>query len=106
MKRIGILGGMSWESTALYYRLLNEGVRARLGGLHSANLVIRSVDFADIEALQHAEEWEAAGAVLRTAAEELVAAGAEILALATTSSRSTRRSCWGKNGMPPPTSTG
>ena len=53
MKTIGLLGGMSWESTQTYYRLLNEGVKGRLGGLHSAKLVLFSVDFAEIEALQH-----------------------------------------------------
>lgn len=64
MKRIGLLGGMSWESSADYYRLINEDVRRRLGGLHSADCVLRSVDFADIEKLQAAEEWDRAGAVL------------------------------------------
>lgn len=55
MKTIGLLGGMSWESTQTYYRLINEGVKSRLGGLHSAKLVLYSVDFAEIEALQHQE---------------------------------------------------
>ena len=58
MKTIGLLGGMSWESSALYYRLLNEAVRDRLGGLHSARCVLLSVDFAEIERLQVAGEWE------------------------------------------------
>ena len=67
MQRIGLLGGTSWESTADYYALLNRGVRERLGGYHSADLVLRSVDFAEIEALQRAEDWAALGArVART----------------------------------------
>ncbi|SHG05836.1 aspartate/glutamate racemase family protein [Streptoalloteichus hindustanus] len=83
MRRIGLLGGMSWESTAVYYRLLNEGARERLGGLHSADLVLRSVDFADIAELQHAAAWEALGATLAAEAGSLVAAGAEVLGIAT-----------------------
>ena len=83
MKKIGFLGGMSWESTAEYYRLANELVRDRLGGLHSADCIVRSVDFAEIEALQVAGEWERAGAVLAAEAKLLVLAGAEILVLCT-----------------------
>ena len=83
MKKIGFLGGMSWESTAEYYRLANELVRDRLGGLHSADCIVRSVDFAGIEALQVAGEWERAGAVLAAEAKLLVLAGAEILVLCT-----------------------
>ncbi|MYU47763.1 aspartate/glutamate racemase, partial [Streptomyces sp. SID7803] len=64
MKTIGLIGGMSWESTAEYYRLLNEGVRERLGGLHSAKCVLYSVDFAEIERLQVAGRWTEAGDVL------------------------------------------
>ncbi|MFX4272510.1 aspartate/glutamate racemase family protein [Propionibacteriaceae bacterium Y1685] len=79
MRRIGLLGGMSWESTALYYRLLNEGVRERLGGHHSADLVMRSVNFAEIVAQQESGDWAAAGAVLAEAARGLEAAGAETL---------------------------
>lgn len=83
MKKIGFLGGMSWESTAEYYRLANELVRDRLGGLHSADCIVRSVDFAEIEALQVAGEWERAGAVLAAEAALLVQAGAELLVLCT-----------------------
>jgi len=79
MKRIGLLGGMSWESTALYYRLLNEGVAARLGGLHSADCVRVSVDFAAIAELQAAGRWDEAGRVLADEARRLEAAGAEVL---------------------------
>jgi aspartate racemase len=80
---IGMLGGMSWESTAEYYRLANEGVRARLGGLHSARIVLASVDFAEIEVLQVAGEWDRAGDVLAAEAARLEAAGAEMLLLCT-----------------------
>jgi aspartate racemase len=79
MKRVGLLGGMSWESTALYYRLLNEGVAARLGGLHSADCVLVSVDFAAIAELQATGRWDEAGRVLADEARRLEAAGAEVL---------------------------
>jgi aspartate racemase len=80
---IGLLGGMSWESSAIYYRLVNEGVRERLGGLHSARCVLASLDFAEVEALQVAGDWEAAGDLLAAAARDLVAAGAEVVVLCT-----------------------
>jgi aspartate racemase len=83
MKRIGVLGGMSWESTAVYYRLLNETVRERLGGLHSADLVLRSVDFAAIETLQIEDRWDDAADLLADDARALAAAGAELIVLAT-----------------------
>lgn len=79
MKTIGLIGGMSWESTAHYYRLLNEAVKARLGGLHSARCVVSSVDFAEIEPLQRAGRWDEAGAILNRAALGLERAGAELL---------------------------
>lgn len=82
-RRIGLLGGMSWESTALYYRLVNEEVRDRLGGFHSARLVMASVDFAEVEAMQAAGDWPAAGALLAEEARGLEAAGAECLVLCT-----------------------
>lgn len=78
-----MLGGMSWESSAEYYRLANELVRERLGGLHSARCLLASVDFADIEAMQIAGEWEAAGKVLADAARGLEAGGADLLLLCT-----------------------
>ena len=68
MKTIGLLGGMSWESTVPYYRQINEAVKARRGGLHSAKIVLYSVDFAEIERLQHRGDWAAAGALLADAA--------------------------------------
>lgn len=83
MKTLGLLGGMSWESTLPYYRIVNERVRQRLGGLHSAKLVLHSVDFAEIEALQHAGDWDAAGAILADAARGLHAAGAESIVICT-----------------------
>ncbi len=83
MKTLGILGGMSWESTAHLYKLLNQDVAARLGGLHSADLLMRSVDFAEIEALQRAGDWAAAGRVLGEAGAGLKRAGAQGLLIAT-----------------------
>jgi aspartate racemase len=83
MKTLGLIGGMSWESTIPYYRIINECVRERLGGLHSAKLVLHSVDFAEIEILQTAGDWETAGAVLADAARGLRAAGAEAIVLCT-----------------------
>ncbi|MFE6164558.1 aspartate/glutamate racemase family protein [Streptomyces sp. NPDC056486] len=83
MKTIGLIGGMSWESSAEYYRLLNELVRERLGGLHSARCVLYSVDFAEIEQLQVAGEWAQAGEVLARAAKGVEAAGAELVMLCT-----------------------
>lgn len=83
MKTIGLIGGMSWESSAEYYRLLNELVRERLGGLHSARCVLYSVDFAEIERLQAAGEWEQAGEVLAGAAKGVEAAGADLVLICT-----------------------
>ncbi|GGC19399.1 aspartate/glutamate racemase family protein [Pseudoduganella buxea] len=83
MKTIGLIGGMSWESTVPYYRQINETTRAALGGLHSARLVLVSVDFHEVEALQRAGDWEAAGAMLADAARKLAGAGADFLVLCT-----------------------
>jgi len=83
MHTIGLLGGMSWQSTTSYYQLINEGVQARLGGLHSAPLLIYSFDFAEIETLQMAGQWDAAGQMLARQAVRLEAAGAEAIILAT-----------------------
>ncbi len=83
MKRIGLLGGMSWESSAEYYRIINREVAARLGGLHSARCVLLSVDFAEIEALQSAGNWDEAGRRLAEEARRLQAAGADLLVLCT-----------------------
>ena len=81
MRRIGLLGGTSWESTVDYYRLLNEGVRDRLGGTHSADLVLRSMDFAELEALQAVDDWMALGRRYATEATALVRAGATVLGI-------------------------
>jgi len=83
MQTIGLIGGMSWESTQTYYRLINQQVRARLGGLHSARLVLYSVDFAEIEALQQSGDWVAAGEILGSAAHSLEVAGVDFLMLCT-----------------------
>lgn len=83
MKMIGLLGGMSWESSVEYERLINEGVRRRLGGVGSADLIVRSYNFADIEALQAANRWDDAGALLALDAVRLQQAGAELIALCT-----------------------
>jgi aspartate racemase len=83
MKRIGLLGGMSWESSIEYYRLVNTDVRERLGGLHSADCLLRSVDFAPVEELQRSGAWEEAGDLLAAEARALESAGAELLVLCT-----------------------
>ncbi len=83
MKTIGLLGGMSWESTIPYYRLINEGIKAHLGGLHSASLLLHGVDFHEIEACQSAGDWDHAGEILAQAAVGLQQAGAEGIVLCT-----------------------
>ncbi|WP_290654576.1 aspartate/glutamate racemase family protein [Idiomarina sp.] len=83
MKTIGIIGGMSWESTLSYYRLINQKVNAKLGGLHSAKIIINSVDFADIEPLQRHGDWNQAGERLIAAAKALESAGADGFLIAT-----------------------
>jgi aspartate racemase len=83
MKTVGLIGGMSWESTAEYYRLLNELTRERLGGLHSARCVLYSVDFAEIEQMQTQGRWEEAGEILAAAARALEKAGADMLLICT-----------------------
>jgi aspartate racemase len=83
MKTIGLIGGMSWESTAHYYRVLNEETARRLGGLHSAPILLHSVDFAPIEELQRAGDWDRAGDILADIARGLEAQGAGLVGLAT-----------------------
>ena len=83
MKTIGLIGGMSWESTVPYYRIINETVRENLGGFHSAKLVLYSVDFHEIEILQRSGAWAEAGRMLAHAAQSLQAAGADVLVLCT-----------------------
>jgi aspartate racemase len=82
MKTIGLIGGLSWESTAPYYRHLNEGVRERLGGLHSARIVLWSFDFAQVEALQAEGDWAGATRLMEDAARRLAGAGAELIVIA------------------------
>ncbi len=83
MKTIGLLGGMSWESTGLYYRLINEATKKALGGLHSAPIAMVSVDFQEIEDLQRAGDWDAAGKVLADKARRVEDAGADFMVLCT-----------------------
>ncbi len=83
MKTIGLLGGMSWESTLDYYRLINKGIKKNLGGLHSAKIAMYSVDFEPLEKLQHAGDWEGAAAILSEAAHSIQAAGADFLLICT-----------------------
>ena len=83
MKVIGLLGGMSWESTQSYYQAINQGIKARLGGLHSAELVLYSVDFEQIERLQHEGNWEATAEILSQAAQRVEAGGAQALLICT-----------------------
>jgi aspartate racemase len=83
MKTIGLLGGMSWESTVTYYRLINESIRKELGGFHSAKIVLYSVDFYEVEELQRLGEWREAGLLLAEAAARVESAGADLLLLCT-----------------------
>lgn len=83
MKTIGLIGGMSWESTVPYYREVNQTIKRELGGLHSARVVLYSVDFHEVERLQHAGDWIAAGAMMADAARRVQAAGADFIVLCT-----------------------
>ncbi|DAB36271.1 MAG TPA: aspartate racemase, partial [Sulfurospirillum cavolei] len=83
MKTIGLIGGMSWESTLLYYKLLNEGIKERLGGLHSAQIILHSVDFAPIARMQNEGRWDEASITLTQAALSLEHAGADVILLCT-----------------------
>lgn len=83
MKTIGMLGGMSWESTATYYREINEGIKQNLGGLHSAKICLYSIDFDEIEKLQHTDDWDTAAMVLADGARKIEAGGADFLIICT-----------------------
>jgi aspartate racemase len=83
LKTIGLIGGMSWESTQFYYRQINESVRQRLGGLHSAKILLNSVDFAPVEKFQHAGDWEATAEILSQAAKSLESGGADFFLICT-----------------------
>ena len=100
MLRLGLIGGMSWESSALYYRLVNEEVRSRLGGLHSAECVLFSVDFADVERMQAEGRWDDAAELLSGAARSLEAAGAELLLLCTNTMHKVADAVEGSVGVP------
>jgi aspartate racemase len=100
MKMIGLLGGMSWESTALYYRLMNEAVKIRLGGLHSARILLHSVDFHVIERLQHAGDWAGTADILSDAACGLKNAGAEFLVIATNTMHKVADDIKSRSGLP------
>lgn len=96
MKTIGLLGGMSWESTIPYYRLINEGIKARLGGLHSASLLLHSVDFHEIEECQRQGEWDKTGDILAQAALGLQQAGAEAIVLCTNTMHKVAETDWSR----------
>lgn len=83
MKTIGLIGGMSWESTVSYYRIINEKVKEKMGGLHSAKILLYSVDFAEIEACQSNGDWEKSAEILGTAAKKLENAGADFIVICT-----------------------
>ncbi|MDP1899502.1 MAG: amino acid racemase [Rubrivivax sp.] len=100
MRMLGLLGGMSWESTAVYYRLLNQGVAQRLGGLHSAPLLLHSLDFAPLAAQQAAGDWDGAAALLGQAALGLRQAGAQALVLATNTMHKVAPAIEAASGLP------
>lgn len=100
MKTLGLIGGMSWESTVPYYRVINQTVKERLGGLHSARLLLYSVDFAQIEKLQHAGDWDAAGVVLADAARSLKAGGADLLVICTNTMHKVADAVEAASGLP------
>ncbi|GAB5378686.1 MAG: aspartate/glutamate racemase family protein [Aliiglaciecola sp.] len=83
MRTLGLIGGMSWESTVTYYQRMNQQIKAKLGGLHSAKVVLHSVDFAQIEKLQHQGQWQALGEILAKAAAGLESAGADCILICT-----------------------
>lgn len=83
MKNIGLIGGMSWESSAVYYELINESIREKLGGFHSAKSIMVSVDFAEIEEMQHRDDWEGLNKKMVAAAQQLEKAGADLFILCT-----------------------
>lgn len=100
MRTMGLLGGMSWESTAVYYRLMNQGVAARRGGLHSAPLRLASVDFAEVAALQRAGAWQQAGELLGRTGAGLRAAGAQALLIATNTMHKVADTVVRESGLP------
>lgn len=100
MKTIGLLGGMSWESTVTYYRIVNEAVKSKLGGLHSAKVVLYSVDFAEIERLQASDQWDRSAKVLSEAAQSLEKAGADFIVICTNTMHKVVPQIQSKIGIP------
>jgi aspartate racemase len=100
LRTLGLVGGMSWESTLLYYRIINETIRNRLGGLHSARLMLASVDFHEIEELQRSGEWDRASTILAGCARSLERAGAENLVLCTNTMHKVAASIEGAVSIP------
>ncbi len=100
MKTLGLIGGMSWESTVPYYRLINQTVKQELGGLHSARLLLYSVDFAEIERLQMSGDWDTAGQVLADAGRALRAGGAELLVICTNTMHKVADAVEAASGLP------
>ncbi|QSX74251.1 aspartate/glutamate racemase family protein [Lysobacter arenosi] len=100
MKTLGLIGGMSWESTVPYYRLINQTVKQELGGLHSARLILYSVDFAEIERLQMSGDWDTAGQVLADAARALRAGGADLLVICTNTMHKVADAVEAASGLP------
>ncbi|MEJ1934773.1 aspartate/glutamate racemase family protein [Nostoc sp. NIES-2111] len=100
MRTLGLIGGLSWESTAIYYRHLNEIARARLGALHSARLVLWSFDFADVARLQHGNDWAGASALMEDAGRRLAAAGAEAIVICTNTMHMMANAVEVKSGRP------
>ena len=100
MKTIGLIGGMSWESTAEYYRLLNMGVQGRLGGTHSAKIILYSFDFEEVERLQHDEDWSGLAVAMIEAGRILETAGAELLLLCTNTMHAVYDKLNGETGVP------
>jgi aspartate racemase len=100
MKTIGLLGGMSWESSIEYERIINEEVRKRLGGVHSADMIVRSYDFAQIEHLQESDRWDDAGDLLAADAALLEAAGADLIVLCTNTMHKVAESIEGAISVP------
>ncbi len=100
MQTIGLIGGMSWESTALYYRWINQAIQKQLGGLHSARIALISVDFHEIEALQHAGDWQASAEVLSQAGKRLKAAGADFLLICTNTMHKVADEVEANSGLP------
>jgi len=100
VKTIGLIGGMSWESSLEYYRLINQGIQAKLGGLHSAKCVMVSVDFAEIEVLQREGRWEESAGVLTSAAQSLEHGGADFVVICTNTMHKVVDSLQARLGIP------